>query len=345
MAAVQTQNQTQDPGLAPKSTSSWWFRHEERIAPFLYISPFFILFTIFGVFTVAFTAWVSLHDWHIFDTAHGGGTFIGLDNYARLFEDARFWRSATNTFSILLMATIPQMFLALILAELLNDRRLRGPHIFRSGLLIPNITSVVAITIVFQSLFGRHYGLINVFLDFLGFEMVNWTASRIGSHLAIATMVNWQWTGYNTLIFLAAMQSIPKDLVEAAQVDGAGRIKRWWKITVPLLRPTVLFATILSVIGNFQLFAQPLLFAPGVGSLGGNDQQFLTILLYLYNMAFRQFQFGYASAIAWMLVLITAVAALIVYAGVGILNRRENRAALGAKATRRRASAGQEVGA
>ena len=334
-----------DPALRARSASSWWFRHEERIAPYLYISPFFLLFLVFGVFTVGFTAWVSLHDWHIFDTAHGGGTFVGLDNYARLMEDARFWRSAANTISILLMATIPQMFLALVLAELLNDRLLRGPHLFRSGLLIPNITSVVAITIVFQSLFGRHYGLINVGLDLLGFEMVNWTASRLGSHLAIATMVNWQWTGYNTLIFLAAMQSIPKDLTEAAQVDGAGRVTRWWKITVPLLRPTILFAAVLSVIGNFQLFAQPLLFAPGVGSMGGNDQQFLTILLYLYNVAFRNFQFGYASAIAWALVVLTAVAALVVYAGVGLLNWRDNRADLVARRARRRAVADTEVGA
>ena len=341
MAAVQSD----DPGLTPRSTTSWWFRREARIAPYLYISPFFILFAIFGVFTVAFTAWVSLHDWHIFDTVRGGGTFVGMENYVRLINDSRFWRSAVNTLSILLMSTIPQMFLALILAELLNDRRLRGPHIFRSGLLVPNITSVVAITIVFGSLFGNNYGLINVGLEYLGLDMINWTANRIASHFAIASMVNWQWTGYNTLIFLAAMQSIPNDLVEAARVDGAGRIKRWWKVTVPLLRPTILFATVLSVIGNFQLFAQPLLFAPGVGSLGGNDQQFLTILLYLYNMAFRQFQFGYASAIAWMLVLITAVAALIVYAGVGYLNRRENRAELAATRTRQRASADQEVGA
>lgn len=333
------------PSLEPSRSAGWWSRNEGRLAPYLYISPFFILFAIFGVFTVGFTAWVSLHDWHIFDTAQGGGTFIGFDNYVRLFNDARFWRSATNTVSILLMSTIPQMFLGLVLAELLNDRRLRGPHLFRSGLLIPNITSVVAITIVFQSLFGRHYGLINVGLDFLGFETVHWTSSRIGSHVAIATMVNWQWTGYNTLIFLAAMQSIPKDLIEAARVDGAGRIKRWWKITVPLLRPTILFATVLSVIGNFQLFAQPLLFAPGVGGMGGNDQQFLTILLYLYNMGFRQFQFGYASAIAWMLVVLTAIAALAVYAGVGILNRRENRAARAVARSRRRAATRKEVGA
>jgi cellobiose transport system permease protein len=324
MAAVQTE--PPDTATATKSTKSRWSRYEARVTPYLYVSPFFILFLVFGVFTVGFTFWVSLHDWHIFDTASGGGTFVGIDNYVRLLDDGRFWRSVQNTFSILLMSTIPQMVLALILAELLSDRMLKGPHLFRSGLLIPNITSVVAIAIVFQSLFGRRSGLINVALDYLPFvEPIYWHGSRLGSHFAIATMVNWQWTGYNTLIFLAAMQAIPRDYMEAAQVDGAGRIKRWWKITVPLLRPAILFASVLSVIGNLQLFAQPLLFGSGVNSSGGNNQQYLTILLYLYNRGFSDFQFGYASAIAWALVFITAVAALAVFGGVGLLNRRDNR--------------------
>ncbi len=323
-----------------------WSRNEARITPYLYISPFFILFLIFGVFTVGFTAWVSLHDWHIFDTRSGGGTFVGLDNYVRLMGDGRFWRSVQNTFSILLMSTIPQMVLALILAELLTDRMLKGAHIFRSGLLIPNITSVVAIAIVFQSLFGRHSGLINVALDYLPLvEPIYWHGSRLASHFAIATMINWQWTGYNTLIFLAAMQGIPRDYNEAAMVDGAGRVKRWWKITVPMLRPAILFATVLSVIGNLQVFAQPLMFGAGVGSTGGNNQQYLTILLYLWNRGFSDFQFGYASAIAWTLVFITAIAALVVFGGVGLLNRRENRHAIREQRQREKREKRQEVGA
>jgi cellobiose transport system permease protein len=194
--------------------------------------------------------------------------------------------------------------------------------------LVPNITSVVAIAIVFQSLFARHYGLINALLQVVGLDPINWHAGRLSSHLAIASMVNWQWTGFNTLIFLAAMQAIPLSYYEAALVDGANRVQRFMRISLPLLRPAILFASVLSVIGQLQLFAQPLLFAAGAGSTtGGNDNQYLTILLYLYSRAFQQpFRFGYAAAIAWTLVLLSALAAAVVFGINALLDRRENRA-------------------
>jgi hypothetical protein len=172
--------------------------------------PFFILFAIFGVFTLAYTFWVSLHDWSLLG---GMNAFVGIDNYVRLLDDPRFFKATVNTFSILLLSTVPQMILALILAEVLNDRLLRASHLFRSGLLVPNITSVVAIAIVFQSLFARQNGLINAIIQLLGFEPINWHAGRLTSHIAIASMVNWQFTGFNTLIFLAALQAIPLALL------------------------------------------------------------------------------------------------------------------------------------
>ncbi len=299
--------------------------HEEPWAPYLFISPFFILFAIFGVFTLLYTFWVSLHDWSLLG---GMNAFVGIDNYTRLLDDPRFFKATVNTFSMLLLSTVPQMIMALILAEILNDRLLRGSHLFRSGLLVPNITSVVAIAIVFQSLFARQNGLINAVIQLLGFEPLNWHAGRLSSHLAIASMVNWQFTGFNTLIFLAALQAIPLSYYEAAQIDGATRIQRFSKISVPLLRPAILFAVVLSVIGQLQLFAQPMLFGAGAGSTsGGNDNQYLTILLYLYGQAFQQpFRFGYSAAIAWMLVLMSAAAAALVFGVNALLDRRENRA-------------------
>jgi cellobiose transport system permease protein len=193
---------------------------------------------------------------------------------------------------------------------------------------VPNITSVVAIAIVFQSLFARQNGLINAVIQLVGFEPINWHAGRLSSHIAIASMVNWQFTGFNTLIFLAAMQAIPLSYYEAALIDGASRFQRFVRISLPLLRPAILFATVLSVIGQLQLFAQPLLFGAGAGSTsGGNDNQYLTILLYLYSQAFQQpFRFGYASAIAWTLVLVSAVAAGLVFGVNALFERRENRA-------------------
>jgi cellobiose transport system permease protein len=299
--------------------------HEEPWAPYLFISPFFILFSVFGVFTLAYTFWVSLHDWSLLG---GMNAFVGVDNYVRLLDDPRFWKATGNTFSILFLSTVPQMILALILAEILNDRFLRASHLFRSGLLVPNITSVVAIAIVFQSLFARQNGLINALIQLFGFEPINWHAGRLTSHIAIASMVNWQFTGFNTLIFLAALQAIPLAYYEAAQIDGANRIQRFFKISLPLLRPAILFAVVLSVIGQLQLFAQPLLFGAGAGSTsGGNDNQYLTILLYLYAQAFQQpFRFGYSAAIAWTLVLMSAVAAAVVFGVNTLLDRREDRA-------------------
>lgn len=298
--------------------------HEEPWAPYLFVSPFFILFAIFGIFTLVYTFWVSLHDWSLLG---GMNAFVGIDNYIRLLDDPRFWKATVNTFSMLLLSTVPQMIMALILAETLNDRLLRGSHLFRSGLLVPNITSVVAIAIVFQSLFARQHGLINAVIQLIGFEPINWHAGRLTSHLAIASMVNWQFTGFNTLIFLAALQAIPLSYYEAAQIDGASRIQRFFRISLPLLRPAILFATVLSVIGQLQLFAQPMLFGAGAGSTsGGNDNQYLTILLYLYSQAFQQpFRFGYSAAIAWTLVLMSAVAAALVFGVNALFDRRENR--------------------
>jgi cellobiose transport system permease protein len=298
--------------------------HEEPWAPYLFISPFFILFSVFGIFTLAYTFWVSLHDWSLLG---GMNAFVGTDNYLRLLDDPRFWKATVNTFSILLLSTVPQLFMALILAEVLNDRRLRASHFFRSSLLVPNITSVVAIAIVFQSLFARQSGLINALIQLVGLEPINWHAGRLSSHVAIASMVNWQFTGFNTLIFLAAMQAIPGSYYEAAMIDGANRVQRFVRISLPLLRPAILFATVLSVIGQLQLFAQPLLFGAGAGSTtGGNDNQYLTILLYLYSQAFQQpFRFGYSAAIAWTLVLMSAFAAALVFGVNVLLDRRENR--------------------
>jgi len=299
--------------------------HEEPWAPYLFISPFFILFSVFGVFTLAYTFWVSLHDWSLLG---GMNSFAGADNYLRLLEDPRFWKATGNTFSMLFLSTVPQMMMALVLAEILNDRLLRGSHLFRSGLLVPNITSVVAIAIVFQSLFARQNGLINALIQLVGLEPINWHAGRLTSHIAIASMVNWQFTGFNTLIFLAALQAIPLAYYEAAQIDGANRIQRFFRISLPLLRPAILFAVVLSIIGQLQLFAQPLLFGAGAGSTsGGNDNQYLTILLYLYGQAFQQpFRFGYSAAIAWTLVLMSAIAAGIVFGVNGLLDRYEDRA-------------------
>ena len=294
-------------------------RADEKVSPYLYIAPFFLLFTAFGLFPILYTAFVSLHRWDIIGTHE----WVGLDNYVLLLTDPRMWTALRNTISIWLLSTIPQLAIALTLAHVLHQRSLKGKTIFRMAMLVPNVTSVVAVAIIFESIFGFHYGIANFIIEKLGLERINWQAGTISSHVAIATMVLWRWTGYNALIYLAGLQSISPELLEAAAIDGANRMQQLRHITIPLLRPTIVFTVIVSTIGGLQIFAEPLLFAPGANITGGSARQFSTLTLFMYEQAFRSFKLGYASAVAWLLFLIIVIFSI----GNFLLTRRIRSAA------------------
>lgn len=282
-------------------------RWDVKYSPYLYVAPFFVVFGLVGLFPLLYTAYVSLHDWKI---GADDPAFVGLDNYAELLNDAQFWKSLTNTLSIFALSTGPQIVIAVLLAALLN-MKLRGPTGWRVGVLLPYAASLVAIGIIFANLFGPRYGLVNGLLELLGMDRVDWQANRGASHVAIAIMVNWRWTGYNALIVLAAMQAIPKELNEAALVDGAGAIRRFVSVTLPLLRPTLIFVVITSTIGGLQIFTEPKLFDAMPGSNnGGSTNQFQTVTLYMFQSAFENFNLGYASAIAWVLFMLILLIAL-----------------------------------
>lgn len=282
-------------------------RWDHTGSPYAFVAPFFVFFGIFGAFPLIYTFWVSLHDWPLL----GEHTFTGLDNYQKLLTDGQFWNAAKNTFGIFVVSTVPQYVLALWLAVTLN-RRLRARTLFRVGVVIPNVTSVAAVALIFGMIFGKGFGLANWLLDQIGLAAVDWTAHVWSSWLAISVMVDWRWTGYNALIFLAALQAVPNDLYEAAAIDGAGRTRQFWSVTLPLLRPTILFTTIISIIGGVQLFTEPLLFAPGAGSIqGGTTRQFQTLTMYLIENGFTRFEFGYAGAVAGMIFLLVLIISLI----------------------------------
>jgi cellobiose transport system permease protein len=285
-------------------------RVDNAVSPYLYIAPFFILFAIFGLFPLGYTAWVSLTDRNLLDP---DTTFIGLDNYSELLHDSYFWNAVENTLGIWVISTIPQLLLALVIAHVLN-RSLRVRTFFRMGILLPQVTSLVAVALIFSQLFGYRYGLVNYLLNQVGIENVNWEAGRISPWVALSTMVTWRWVGYNALLYLAAMQSIPYDLYEAAAVDGARSRRQFFHITIPMLRPVIIFTVIISTIGGLQLFTEPYLFQPVKGSAtGGSARQYQTVAMYLYEKAFgsTQFDFGYAAAIAWCMFLLIAVIACI----------------------------------
>jgi cellobiose transport system permease protein len=285
-------------------------RVDAKVSPYLYISPFFFLFGVFGLFPIGYTAWVALTDRTLLDP---NWSYIGLENFTNLIHDSYFWNAVENTFGIFLISTIPQLAFALFLAYLLNTK-LRARTFFRMFVLLPQVTSLVAVALIFTQLFSHDYGLINYFLGWFGISPVNWEAGRLSSWIALSVMVTWRWAGYNALIYLAAMQGIPDELYEAAAIDGAKAWKQFRYVTIPMLRPTIIFTVIVSTIGGLQLFTEPYLFEPlKQGATGGSARQYQTVVMYLYEKAFAgtQFDFGYAAAIGWALFLLIAVISLV----------------------------------
>lgn len=277
-----------------------------KLSPYLYISPFFVLFAVTGLFPLVYTAWVSIHDWNLLI---GQGEMVGFQNYVDVLNQPNFWKALRNTFSIFLLSSVPQVMIAIVLAALL-DANIRARTFWRMGVLLPYVVAPVAVGLIFGRLFADQSGTINALLDLVGMDPVRWHAEILPSHFAIATMVNFRWTGYNTLIFLAAMQAVPRELYEAAIIDGAGRLRQFFSITVPQLRATIIFVVITSTIGGLQIFDEPRMFDPA--GVGGADRQWMTLTMYIYELGWgNQKSFGRAAAVAWILFVIIVVIGII----------------------------------
>ncbi|CAN5366253.1 sugar ABC transporter permease [soil metagenome] len=291
--------------IAFSQTLSRW---DIKLSPYLYISPFFILFAIVGLFPLIYTGYISLLDW---DPIRHSGKFMGFDNFAWVLGQTQFWLALRNTISIFLLSAVPQLVIALAIAAVL-DSNIRAKTFWRMGVLLPYIVMPVAVALIFSKLFSNDYGLINTLLSDIGLPKVGWHTDVIPSQIAIATMVNFRWTGYNALILLAGMQAIPRDLYESAAIDGAGRFRRFFSITIPQLRPTLIFVIITATIGGLQIFDEPQLFDSSSTVAGGASQQWLTLTVYLHNVGWYQNgKYGRAAAIAWLLFLLIVVVGLI----------------------------------
>jgi cellobiose transport system permease protein len=297
---------TPPPGAGERA-GGWALPLRERVAPYAYIAPFFVLFGVFGLLPFLFTFYVALFDWNPI----GDQEFIGFENFTRMLADPRFWNALGNTISIWLVSTIPQLIFALVLAHVLNHARLRAALFFRMAVLVPFITSVAATAIVFAQMFDRDYGLLNWLLGLFGVPSIDFVQTVWGSHLMIAVMVAWRWTGYNTLLYLAALQAVPRDVYEAASIDGAGGWRQFQHITVPALRPIIIFTIVTSTIGGLQIFTEPLLVSRVTNLTCGAVRQCQTLALFLYEQGFGRYEFGYGSAIGvalfLMIILIAAV--------------------------------------
>ena len=179
-----------------------------------------------------FTAVISFQEW---DLVRNTGTFVGFDQYIWILNQPQFWTALRNTFSIFLLSTVPQLILAMFIAAML-DRNIRAKTFWRMSVLLPFVMAPVAVALIFSNMFGDNHGLVNNILTDIGLHPIPWHKDPFWSHVAIATMVNFRWTGYNALILLAAMQAVPREYYEAATVDGANAFRQFWSITLPSLR-------------------------------------------------------------------------------------------------------------
>ncbi|MFF4172310.1 carbohydrate ABC transporter permease [Streptomyces sp. NPDC001744] len=300
---------------APGTWRSTLYRWDLKAVPYVFVAPFFLTFAAFGLFPLIYTGWLSLHRVEL----GGEAEWKGFENYTDLATSEFFWNALLNTFTLGVVSTVPQLLMALGLAHLLNYK-LRGRGFFRVAILAPYATSIAAATLVFAQLFNTDYGMINSVLEWTGIGPVDWEASKWPAQIAISTIVTWRWTGYNALIYLAAMQAVPQDLYEAASLDGASRWRQFLSVTIPSIRPTILFTIVVSTIGATQLFGEPMLYGGSVGISGGSGNQFQTLSLLMYEKGWITGALGQASAIAWVMLLL-----LLIVGGVQALVSRHHR--------------------
>lgn len=289
-----------------------WMRLSPRYAPYALLAPFLLLFVVFGLFPLLFSLYLSFHSWEP-TSGLAAMQWVGLDNFRFALADEWFWKSLRTTGWLALASGLPQHLVAIPLATFIHLAFRRWRNVVIGAYFLPYITSSVAIAILFSSLFSTDYGLINLALShlrdwpLLGSLLppgaVDWLNDPDSLKPAIATLVFWRYVGFNVVLYLAALQTIPPDLYEAATMDGAGRFQQFFHITLPSLRPMIFFGVTLSIIGGLQLFEEPFILT---GGKGGSDQAGMTAAVYLYRNAFDFNDFGAASAMSWLLFLIVA---------------------------------------
>ncbi|MFD8823734.1 carbohydrate ABC transporter permease [Streptomyces sp. NPDC059605] len=278
-----------------------------RTAPYLFVLPAVLLFATFKLYPIAWSFVLSLHR-----TVDGVDLFVGGDNYRRLLDDPVFWTALKNT-AVILVVQVPVMLaLATGLAVAFDSAVLRARSLFRLGFFLPMVTGLVAYGVVFSVLLNEKYGLVNWILSAVGAGEVPWLTDSLWARISLGIALTWHYTGYNAVILLARLQTIPKELYDAAAVDGAGAGGAFRHVTLPGLRPAILLTTVLSTVGTLQIFDEPY-----VLTSGGPDNATLTIGLYLYQNAFTYFDFGYASAIAYVLAVLIGILGLIQFRVLG----------------------------
>lgn len=291
------------PRARPKSLwSRFWGRWNQREG-YLFIFPSFLHLALFFLIPLVFSLWLSFHDWRGLNISNP--PFVGLENYEFMLGDRRWWNAMVNTFYYTFVSVPLGMAVSLGIAMLMN-LKIPGVYIFRAVFFIPVITSWVAVSVVWLWVLDGNLGLLNYGLSFLGLDGPDWLADPQTAMLALILIATWKGAGFQMIIWLAGLQGIPREMYEAAIVDGATRWQRFRYVTLPLLAPTTFFLLITGVIGSFQVFTPVFVLTQG-GPLNSTD-----VAVYrIYQRAFVNFDFGYASALAWVLFVFIFLATLV----------------------------------
>lgn len=260
---------------------------QSNINSYLLVSPYLLHVAVFVLFPVAFSLFLTFHDWNII----GPMKFIGLSNYEKLVQDQFFLKSIRNTLVFLAIHIPLQIIISLGLAVILNQQ-LWFRAFFRGAFFMPVVVSGVVITILWQQLYGYEMGTINTILMAFGFEKIGWLIDPRWAMPSIAIMATWKNVGLYIILFLVGLQSVPKSLYEAADLEGANKWQQFWHITIPVINPTIVMVIILSTIGGFSLFIEPY-----VMTGGGPLNSTLSSVLYIYKQGFFYYHMGYAATL------------------------------------------------
>lgn len=275
-------------------------KKENRLA-YLFILPLILQFVIFTSGPMIYSIYISLTDWNILQDAN----FVGLANYFHILTNDRFWLSLWNTLVYLVGVPIG-LFLSLVIAIWMNQG-IRGTGIYRAIYYIPAVSSIVAITILWQWIYNTDYGLMNYFLGFIGIDGPNWLGNENFIKPAIIIMGIWKGIGVTIIFYLAGLQNIPKELYEASEIDGANFWQKYRYVTIPLLTPITFFLIVTGIINSLQIFVEIQIMAPE----GGPNYSAASVVFFLWQRAFVYYDMGYASAIAWVLGIIMFIVTFI----------------------------------
>ena len=275
-------------------------KSENNRAAWYFVAPALLLIFIFFVLPVVASLLLSVTDFDIYAVAQlGNARFIGLRNYLQLLDNPVFWKAVKNTFYFALVGGPLTVAASLGAALLVNARVVKYKALFRTIFFVPFVTTLVAVAIVWRYLYHPQYGLFNYVLGWFGIGPIEWLGNPHWAMPSIILMAVWKNFGYNMLIFIAGLQNIPTELYEAAYLDGAGPLRRFLNVTLPMLAPTFLFVGVITMIGYFQLFAEPY-----VMTAGGPLRATTSLVLLMYEEGFRWWRMGVAASVAFVLFII-----------------------------------------